>query len=113
MIYSSSERLRGPIEETHARRSARPLLLVNGRRMVLPPGGGVVGRSRECEVVLDDSGVSRKHAEIRPSAEGWAIVDLNSTNGVRVNDRRIDGARELRSGDRIELGSTRIVFEQR
>lgn len=113
MIYSSSERLRGPVEEAHARRSARPLLLVSGRRMVLPPGGGVVGRSRDCDVVLDDAGVSRRHAEIRPSAEGWSIADLNSTNGVRVNDEQIAGAHELRSGDRIELGSTKIVFEQR
>ncbi|MCL2769757.1 MAG: DUF3662 and FHA domain-containing protein [Solirubrobacterales bacterium] len=113
MIYSSSERLRGPIEEGHARRSARPLLLVSGRRMVLPPGGGVIGRSRECDVVLDDTGISRRHAELRPSPQGWTIADLRSTNGVRVNDRPIEGAQVLRSGDRIELGSTRIVFEQR
>jgi hypothetical protein len=112
MIYSTSARLRGPVAEA---RSARPLqralLGVGGRRMLIPPGGGTIGRSRDCDVVLDDVGISRHHAEIRPSAAGWTVADLGSTNGVSVNGVSVNGAQELQPGDRLELGSTVILFE--
>jgi Protein of unknown function (DUF3662)/FHA domain len=113
MIYSTSARSRGVLgDPSHrARTRARALLAVEGRRLIVPPGGGTIGRSRDCDVVLDDAGASRRHAEIRPLADGWELQDLDSTNGVRVNGRVIDGAQPLRSGDRVEIGSTEIVFE--
>ncbi|HEY2142319.1 MAG TPA: DUF3662 and FHA domain-containing protein [Solirubrobacteraceae bacterium] len=111
MIYSTSARVRGPVEESHARRPVRALLSVNGRRLPVPSAGGVIGRSRSCEIVLDDAGVSRRHAEIRPAVDGWTVEDLDSTNGVSVNGRNVRGAQPLRSGDRVEIGSTEIVFE--
>jgi Protein of unknown function (DUF3662)/FHA domain len=111
MIYSTSARVRGPLEQTHSRRLPRALLAVGGRRLLVPPAGGVVGRSRDCEIVLDDAGVSRRHAEIRPSHDGWTVEDLGSTNGVLVNGQPTRGAQSLQSGDRVELGSTEMVFE--
>jgi hypothetical protein len=112
MIYSTSARVGGPVEEAHARRgSPRALLAVGGRRLLVPPSGGTLGRSRDCEIVLDDVGISRRHAEIRPSRGGWTIEDLGSTNGVVVNGHEIRGAQALQPGDRVELGSTEIVFE--
>jgi hypothetical protein len=111
MIYSTSARTRQPLEEAHTRRTARALLAVEGRRLIVPPGGGTIGRSRDCDIVLEDAGASRRHAEISPQGEGWALRDLNSTNGVRVNGRPAHGAQPLRQGDRIEIGSTEIVFE--
>lgn len=111
MIYSSSARMRGPIEQARARRPARALLSVGGRRLPVPPDGGVVGRSRDCDIVLEDAGVSRRHAELRPDDDGWTVADLGSTNGVRVNGRDIHGPHPLRAGDRLELGSTEIVFD--
>ena len=112
MIYSRSARVRGPIEDEQARRrSARPLLTVNGRRLALPPEGGTIGRSRDCDIVLDDVAVSRRHAEIRASADGWMVADLDSTNGLMVNGRGVRDVQVLQPGDRIELGSTAIVFE--
>ncbi len=113
MIYSSSARLREPLEEIRPNRQPRPLLLVGGRRLVVAPEGAVIGRSRDCDVVLDDAGISRRHAHIRPTAQGWTIEDLRSTNGVLLNGERLRGSRPLQVGDRIELGSTEIVFEQR
>ncbi len=89
------------------------MLLVGERRVLVPPSGAVLGRSRECDIVLDDAGVSRRHAEIRPTEDGWVLVDLGSTNGVRINDRALRGKHELRLGDRIELGATELVFEVR
>ena len=111
MIYSTSARTRLPLEEAHARRASRALLAVGGRRLIVPPGGGTIGRSRDCDVVLEDAGASRRHAEIRPQLDGWTLQDLDSTNGVRVNGRAIVGTQPLRPGDRVEIGSTEIVFE--
>ena len=59
------------------------------------------GRSRECDCVLDDPNVSRRHAELRRGPTGdWEIVDLGSTNGVKVNGRRLDAAAP-RPGDEV------------
>ncbi len=112
MIYSTSARVGAPVEEAQSRRRAqRALLLVGSRRLLIPPDGGVVGRSRDCEIVLEDAGISRRHAELRPHGEGWTIEDLGSTNGVLLNGREIRGAQPLQSGDLLELGSTTITFE--
>ncbi len=70
----------------------------------------LIGRSRRCDVVLADPNVSRQHAEVRRQGEGFVIRDLGSTNGMRVNRRTTQGA-VLRHGDRIELGTTELVFE--
>jgi hypothetical protein len=111
MIYSTAGRLRAPVEEAQGARPTRALLLAEGRRHVIPSGGALVGRSRECDVMLSDANVSRRHAEVLPGAAGtWTISDLGSTNGVLVNGRRIEGAEELRAGDRIALGTAEIGF---
>jgi hypothetical protein len=112
MIYSTSARVREPVEAAQSRqRAARALLAVGGRRLLLPPGGGTIGRSRDCDVVLDDAGISRVHAELRPVSGVWQIEDLGSTNGVTLNGRQVRGAQPLASGDRLELGSTEALFE--
>jgi len=70
----------------------------------------LVGRSRECDIRIDDPNVSRRHCELRRQDGGWVIVDLNSTNGVKVNGRRVDQA-HLSPGDEITLGLTRLTFD--
>ena len=84
---------------------------VDGRTAIVGSQGAVLGRSRDCDIVLDDANVSRHHAELRPSGGSWVVRDLGSTNGVKVNGRRVDGAQSLHAGDAIELGSSRVVFE--
>jgi predicted component of type VI protein secretion system len=111
MIFGSGERARGTAEQGRAGRASRALLTVAGRRLLVPPRGGIIGRSRECDIVLDDAVISRRHAELRPHGDGWVVSDLGSTNGVRVNGRPVQGPQQLRSGDRLELGSTEILFE--
>ena len=112
MVYSTSKRVGGPLQEAHARRPRpRALLAVGGRRLLVAPSGATIGRSRDCDIVLDDVGISRRHAEVRPAQDGWTVEDLGSTNGVLVNSRNTHGPQPLRSGDLIELGSTEIIFE--
>jgi len=71
----------------------------------------VIGRSRDCDVQLADPNVSRRHAELRQEGASYWIVDLDSTNGVEVNGRRLKRAK-LEDGDRVTLGSTDIVFHR-
>ena len=112
MIYSTAGRLREPLDAVKEPPPSRALLIAEGRRHVIPPGGALVGRSRECDVVLADANVSRRHAEVRPAAAGtWTIADLGSTNGVVVNGSRIGGVAEVRRGDRIALGTAEIIFD--
>jgi hypothetical protein len=113
MVHSTADRIRQPVEETSPRRPSRPVLVAGGVHHDLGLRGGTIGRSRECDVVLDDRNVSRRHAELRVQPDGsWTVRDLGSTNGVRVNGRDV-GAEggELRPGDVIELGTAEVVFE--
>lgn len=100
-------------------RDARPLPRVDhgraiiagaGRRMVLSGETMLVGRSRECDIKVDDPNVSRRHAEFRKTPEGWVLADLGSTNGTKVNGRRVDQV-PLSPGDDIMFGLTRYTFE--
>jgi hypothetical protein len=112
MVYSTSERLSEPLREPDPRRAAARLRL-DGRTEVLGSQGAALGRSRECDIVLDDANVSRRHAEIRPSGGSWVVRDLGSTNGVKVNGRRLEPSRpqSLAPGDVIEMGTSRVVFD--
>ena len=110
MVYSSAERIAEPLREPDPRRgSAR--LRIGGRAELLGSGGATLGRSREADVIVDDPNVSRRHAEVRPSGGSWIVRDLGSTNGVKVNGRRIQGPQSLKRGDVIELGTARVTFE--
>ncbi len=110
MVYTASDRLAEPLREPDPRRGSAKLRY-EGRTAVLGQRGGVIGRSRDCDVVLEDHNVSRRHAEVRPSGGSWIVRDLGSTNGVKVNGRRIEGAQSLKRGDTIELGTSRVTFE--
>jgi hypothetical protein len=114
MVYSTSDRHQSALSEVGsgagvARR--RAIVVVGGKRLVVPPNGALIGRSRECDILIDDSNVSRRHAEISPSGQSWLIKDLGSTNGLRVNGRQVEGPHPLESGDRVELGTVGVRFE--
>jgi hypothetical protein len=111
MIYSPPAREGAPARQAPAPQPPRALFVVGGRRLPVPAGGGTIGRSHDCDIVVEDLGVSRRHARVRPSGEGWTVEDLGSTNGLRVNGKGVRGTRLLRAGDRVELGSSEIVFE--
>src|SRR6266699_806874 len=64
-----------------------------------------VGRLEPLEIVLDDSSVSRYHAEVRATDRGWRVRDLGSTNGTRLNGVRLgNGQWPLRAKDLLQFG---------
>jgi hypothetical protein len=112
MIYSTAGRVAEPLEERARAHQHRALLVFAGRRLVVGPAGVTIGRSRGCDIVLDDPNVSRQHAEVRPRGGSWVLSDLGSTNGSSINGRRLAGPEVLRSGDEIEIGNTPLRFEE-
>jgi hypothetical protein len=111
MVYSTAARVAAPLQEPAVARDQRALLIHEGRRLVVGPGGATIGRSRQCDIVIDDPNVSREHAEVRPRGGAWVIVDRGSTNGSLLNGRRIDHPEVVQPGDEIEIGTSTITFE--
>ncbi len=69
-----------------------------------------LGRVRENEISIQKPSVSRKHAVIALTPEGYVITDLDSGNGTFVNDERVK-TRKLQDGDRVRLGDRAFVFK--
>jgi predicted component of type VI protein secretion system len=113
MVYSTAARVQEDVEEARSGRRGRAILVAEGKRYAVAPGGATIGRSRECDIVLSDSNVSRRHAELRPLGDGWSVTDLGSTNGVRVNGRdvRPNEPQPLQPGDRLDVGTVDATFE--
>jgi hypothetical protein len=118
MVYSAvRERERGPQESRSPEQRAaamvetRAVVSLDDRRYVLDGPRATIGRSKDAECVLRDPNVSRRHAELRRATSGdWTIVDLGSTNGVKVNGRRVASSR-LSPGDQVTLGETTFSFD--
>jgi hypothetical protein len=69
-----------------------------------------IGRAPECEIVLKDNHVSRRHARLAPRNGVLILTDLGSTNGTRVNGNRVTEV-VLGAGDRVQIGETSLVIE--
>jgi hypothetical protein len=87
------------------------LVLGDGRRVPIADGGLSIGRLPECDVVLADGNVSRRHAEVRLVDGRYMAVDLGSTNGTKVNGSPLTAPRELQAGDQITVGNSVLRFE--
>jgi hypothetical protein len=87
-------------------------LIVEGRRHRVTRRTTTIGRSRDCDIVVQDANASRQHAEIRHIGLDYFLVDLGSTNGTIVNGQRIR-RHPLAHGDRVLIGTTEIVVEHR
>jgi pSer/pThr/pTyr-binding forkhead associated (FHA) protein len=70
----------------------------------------VLGRNSDCTVPLSDPRASRRHAEIRSTANGFVVIDLDSMNGTVVNGASVR-EKVLHDGDQITIGTTVMRFE--
>ncbi|MGH3244887.1 MAG: FHA domain-containing protein [Trebonia sp.] len=78
-----------------------------------PRGGGdqfSIGRDATCDLAIVDMTVSRMHAQLERTADGWLLSDLESTNGTRVNGWRVRGKVPVRVGDLVSFGSLEVIF---
>ena len=98
-------RLKAPATAT----PAHPIVDINGQRYLLTGPVTVIGRGSEADIIVDDSGVSRRHLEIRLTHGNAIASDLGSTNGTFVEGQRVDAV-TLVDGNTLTIGRTQILF---
>jgi pSer/pThr/pTyr-binding forkhead associated (FHA) protein len=81
----------------------------SGTRFEIATPDVIIGRTPTSDLTLVDEGISREHAVISWDADHFSIEDLQSTNGTRVNGKRIRSV-ELQDGDQIQIGRTLFTF---
>jgi diguanylate cyclase (GGDEF)-like protein len=88
------------------------LIMINGRsvgkKIKLEGDLCELGRSPDADVLIEDEGVSRKHARIERSPQGYVLVDNGSTNGVFLNGEKVQ-RHILDDGDKLQIGSNTIL----
>ena len=105
------QRSGAPARATRRTRASggRLVSLVDGREYAIPSEGLVIGRDASCDVVVPTAEVSRRHAQINPSNEGYVLKDT-STNGVFVNGERVSTTQTLGRGDIVRVGNEDFRF---
>ncbi len=81
-----------------------------GQRYPLREGTLRVGRAPDCELLLDSSGISRRHAELQVGPDEVQLRDLGSVNGTHVNEHRVSAPVTLRDGDLLRMGDVLLKF---
>ena len=84
----------------------------SGDRFALSAAETRLGRHPDSEIMLDDITVSRRHAAIEQTPEGYVVSDAGSLNGTYVNQERIERA-VLHHGDELQVGKFRLVLFER
>jgi pSer/pThr/pTyr-binding forkhead associated (FHA) protein len=69
-----------------------------------------IGRDRGCDLAVDDLSVSRVHARLERTRDGWVLTDLGSTNGTRVNGWLVRDRVNVRPGDLVRFGETEYLL---
>jgi len=93
--------------------SQTPRLVCADGHEIMVIGQLTIGRSPECQVQLEDSGVSRRHAMIEVVNQRVMLSDLGSSNGTSLNDQQITAPAELRDGDRLHISKNIIRTQGR
>lgn len=108
MVFTARSR---PEREPAVSESTDAVLIAGDRRYALSGSISVIGRGRECDITLPDPNISRRHAEIKKIGNSWALEDLGSTNGTKLDGMKVNGQVPLQPGDNITVGSTQLLFE--
>ena len=105
-----SETVKGATAPATSSAARHPIIDVDGHRYLLTGTKTVLGRGSEADIVVDDTGVSRRHLELRITPQHRVIAtDLNSTNGTFVEGHPVDAA-TLVDGNTITIGRTTILY---
>jgi pSer/pThr/pTyr-binding forkhead associated (FHA) protein len=102
-----------PSQVDHVAPQPTLVLLFNGMEVSRHPVGAdglVIGRSKQCDVVISLLGLSRKHTRVSVTDEGIAVEDLGSQNGTWVNNERVDGLHVLQHGDILNYYDYSVLF---
>jgi hypothetical protein len=108
-VRSSSRRGAVAPATTSTPSTRHPILDIDGQRYLLTGPVTVIGRGSEADIIVDDTGVSRRHLEIRITPDGVIASDLGSTNGLYVEGHHVPAA-TLVDGNTLTIGRTRILF---
>jgi pSer/pThr/pTyr-binding forkhead associated (FHA) protein len=82
---------------------------MDGRTYPITSAVTVLGRGTEADVIVDDAGVSRRHAEVHADNGQLTVRDLGSTNGTFVDGEKIAGVAALVDGSRIRIGRSQLI----
>lgn len=69
-----------------------------------------LGRSPDCDIVLNDQNASRRHCLVKRNWHGFTAQDLGSKNGVLVNGKQVEGAQLIKDGDELQVGGVKLIF---
>jgi hypothetical protein len=118
MIYKPDEPVaQGETEKSEAEppeaEPQRPVaaITIGDQRYELSKATSVLGRSKDSDIQVSDPNVSRRHAEVRRDGDTYTVVDLDSTNGIEVDGKRVKEL-VLEEGTRFTIGSTEVVFSR-
>jgi len=98
------------VAEVHEGEMPCELILPDGHRIAVGDTPVVIGRLPECDIVLNDPNVSRRHAEVFRQGRDVVVRDLGSTNGTKVNGSPVSTVVVV-NGDEIFIGASRLVLE--
>ena len=100
----------------HNRRDERPLIMLfddfSKKAVPVLYWENSIGRSKRCDIFLNDSTVSREHAVLLRRDDGWSITDTDSKAGVFVNGEKISERTNIYLNDKIRIGSTTLVVKR-
>lgn len=100
----------------HNRRNERPLIMLfdeySKKAVPVLYWENSIGRSKRCDIFLNDSTVSREHAVLLRRDNGWSITDTGSKAGVFVNGEKISDRTNIYLSDKIRIGSTTLVVKR-
>jgi pSer/pThr/pTyr-binding forkhead associated (FHA) protein len=100
---------RSGVARPTAASGGRLVSLVDGKEYTVPSAGIVIGRDAGCDIVIARNEVSRRHAELAPTEQGYVVRDTSS-NGVFVNGERVKGSQRLARSDVIRVGGEEFRF---
>ncbi|HTY72696.1 MAG TPA: DUF3662 and FHA domain-containing protein [Actinomycetes bacterium] len=106
-VAATARQPQAPTAQPTGAREGTPSLEHDGQRWALRSPATTIGRAPECDIQIDDPGISRSHARIELDPDP-VVIDLGSTNGTWVDGRRVQRA-PLRDGSSLALGSTTFL----